>query len=125
MSTHNTPINIYMLKIRIVNSSSDIELKVNGDIRPVNIVDDQIIIDEDPIDTVELSVKGTLTVNDIDYDDIRFGIVTFLCTTANGEKQTQVTDGIIKIELRHPIWEFWCQKMNEFNYEDYPLGSTD
>lgn len=114
-----------MLKIRIVNDSTDIELRVNGDQRSVNMVDDQIIIDEETVDTVELSVKGTLTVNDIDYDGIRFGIVTFLCTTANGEKQTQVTDGIIRLEFKHPIWEYWCQKMNEFNYEDYPLGSTN
>lgn len=114
-----------MLKIRIVDNSTDIALQVDGKSIPVNIIEDQLVIDENTVDTIEIKVKGTLTVTDIDYNDIRFGLVTFLCTTANGEKQTQVTDGTIKIELRHPIWEFWCQKMNEFNYKDYPLGSTD
>lgn len=114
-----------MIKIRVIDNSNSLSLKVDDKDYPLTVEQDQILIDKDQVEDIEITVNGTLTVNDIDYDGIRFGIVTFLCTTANGEKQTQVTDGTIRIEFRHPIWEFWCQKMNEFNYEDYPLGSID
>jgi hypothetical protein len=61
---------------------------------------------------------------DIVIDDIRFGLVTFLCTTVNNKQDTQIKmNEQIDIQLRTPIWQFWCEKMNAFNYKDYPLGS--
>jgi hypothetical protein len=62
---------------------------------------------------------------DIIIDDIRFGLVTFLCTTVNGTQNTQLDGpGEIDIKITAPVWQFWCDKMNAFNYEDYPLGSV-
>jgi hypothetical protein len=59
-------------------------------------------------------------------DDIRFGLVTFLCTTIDSQQHTQLTvPGKIDIEISTPIWKFWCEKMNAFNYKDYPLGSIN
>ena len=113
-----------MIKIRVINNSNSLSLKVDDKDYPLIIDQDQILIDKDHVEDIEITVNGTLTVNDIDYDGIRFGIVTFFCVTANDKKETQVTDGIIHIKLQHPIWQFWCEKYNKFNYEDYPLGSV-
>jgi hypothetical protein len=76
--------------------------------------------------TIVLEVIGNGTVNltEISVDGIRFGLVTFLCTTVNGTQNTQLTaPGKIAIELQAPVWKFWCDKLTEFNYERYPLGS--
>ena len=112
-----------MIRIRVINDSNSLSLKVDGEDYPLTVEQDQIIINKDHVQNIEIEVNGTLTINDIDYDGIRFGIVTFLCVTANGRKETQITDGILKIEFEHPIWQFWCERYNKFNYEDYPLGS--
>jgi hypothetical protein len=57
-------------------------------------------------------------------DDVRFGLITFLITTISGAQQTQLnTDGVIDIEIESPVWMFWCERFNSFNYKDYPLGS--
>jgi len=88
----------------------------------------QIVFDYDlkEQNTIVLEVIGNGTVNltEIIVDGIRFGLVTFLCTTVNGTQNTQLTaPGKIAIELQAPVWKFWCDKLTEFNYERYPLGS--
>jgi len=68
----------------------------------------------------------SLTLSDIIIDDIQFGLVTFLCTTINGNQATQLNQpGFINIVIKTPIWQYWCEKMNSFNYKDFPLGSTN
>lgn len=68
----------------------------------------------------------TFNIIEIIVDDIRFGLVTFLCSTVSGVLSTQLNaDGAIDIEIQSPIWKYWCEKMNSFNYKDYPLGSTN
>jgi hypothetical protein len=65
-----------------------------------------------------------LTLKEIIADNIRFGLVTFLCATVNDTQHTQLNEsGTIDITIGAPVWKFWCDKMFEFNYEDYPLGS--
>jgi hypothetical protein len=99
---------------RRANQHGHICLTTNTDLAKQNVLS-VIATNVDQIKLVEILV-----------DDIRFGFVTFLCTTIDGQQQTQLTvDGQIDIELSTPIWEFWCQKMNSFNYKDYPLGSTN
>ena len=74
------------------------------------------------IDVKELS--SSVKLEDIVIDGIRFGLVTFLCTTINDLQHTELkSPGQIKIIVNSPAWEFWCKKMNEFSYERYPLGS--
>lgn len=88
----------------------------------------QIVFDYDlkEQNTIVLEVisNGTVNLTEIIVDGIRFGLVTFLCTTVNGTQNTQLTaPGKIAIELQAPVWKFWCDKLTEFNYERYPLGS--
>ena len=83
----------------------------------------------DKSNLIELKVSQThnssTNLKEIIVDDIRFGLVTFLCTTIDNKQETQLnSDGIISIQIETPVWEFWCKKMNSFNYKDYPLGST-
>lgn len=83
----------------------------------------------DKSNLIELRVSQThntpTNLKEIIIDDIRFGLVTFLCTTIDNKQETQLnSDGIISIRIETPVWEFWCKKMNSFNYKDYPLGST-
>jgi len=67
-----------------------------------------------------------IKVVELIVDDIRFGIVTFLCTTIDGNQCTQLNDsGTIDIKFSTPVWQWWCEMMNLFNYKDYPLGSTN
>jgi hypothetical protein len=74
--------------------------------------------------SVEVTNVGVVNLIEIIVDDIRFGLVTFLCTTVNNKQDTQVeSPGKIDIELQTPIWKFWCDKMSDFNYKEYPLGS--
>lgn len=74
----------------------------------------------------DLPIGSTFNIVEIIVDDIRFGLVTFLCSKISGNWSTQLnTNGIIDIDIESPIWKYWCEKMNSFNYKDYPLGSTD
>ena len=78
------------------------------------------------IEIQNLNQGSTFKLVEMIADDIQFGIVTFLCTTTAGTQSTQLNcDGIIRVELESPVWQFWCTRFNEFNYKDYPLGSTD
>ena len=62
---------------------------------------------------------------EIIIDDIRLGLVTFLSTTVNNKQDSQLNSpGSIITHFETPIWSWWCDKMNSFNYEDYPLGSV-
>lgn len=70
-------------------------------------------------------MSSPVNLIEIIADDIRFGLVTFLCTTIDNTQNTEIQHpGTIDIKLSAPIWKFWCDKMTEFNYERYPLGST-
>jgi hypothetical protein len=81
---------------------------------------------KDHIQIVVDQVTGYVKIVDIIADDIRLGLVTFLCCQINEQQDTQLnTNGTIDIRLSGPIWKFWCDKMNEFNYKDYPLGSAN
>lgn len=78
------------------------------------------------IEIVVTNLNGYFKVEDILIDSIKFGLVTFLCTTIENQQNTQLNcNGILDIALSSPIWKFWCEKMNSFNYEDYPLGSVN
>lgn len=69
-------------------------------------------------------MNGSVNLIEIIADDVRFGLVTFLCTTVDHTQNTEIQDpGVIDIEISAPVWKFWCDKMSEFNYERYPLGS--
>ena len=80
--------------------------------------------------TLEIQVNDLIFTNyvklvEIILDDIRLGLVTFLCTTVNNKQDSQLNSpGSIVIEFETPIWSWWCDKMNGFNYRDYPLGSV-
>ena len=115
-----------------------IKIKINGagvNSKPSWIPDEfgnvSIELEEElsTLNIVDVEVSGLLrSINlvEIIADDIRFGLVTFLCTTISGKQDTQLTcDGVIKIALGVPIWQYWCEKFNSFNYKDYPLGSTN
>lgn len=82
------------------------------------------------LNLIEIEVyrlTGSINLVEIIADNIKFGIVTFLCTTIADKQDTQLLnrDGVIKIALEEPIWQYWCEKINSFNYEDYPLGSAN
>ena len=69
-------------------------------------------------------MSSPLNLVEIVIDDIRFGLVTFLCTTIDGKQDTQLKRvGDIDVVVKSPIWQYWCDKMNDFSYERYPLGS--
>lgn len=71
-------------------------------------------------------ISESISIKEIFANNIRFGLVTFLCTTVNGQQCTMISyDGSINIEIGFPVWEFFCIRLNEFNYKDYPLGSTN
>jgi hypothetical protein len=71
------------------------------------------------------NVKSTVKLKNMIIDDIQIGLVLFLCTTVNGKQDTQVdSDGQIDIAVNTPIWSWWCEKLNSFNYKDYPLGTA-
>ena len=79
---------------------------------------------------LEIQVNNLIFPNyvklvEIIIDGIRIGLVTFLCTTVNNKQDSQLNSpGSIVIEFETPIWSWWCDKMNSFNYKDYPLGSV-
>lgn len=78
------------------------------------------------IQVADIDKDKFIKVIELIVDDIRFGIVTFLCTTVDGNQCTQLTNpGSIDIKFSAPIWHWWCEMMNLFNYKDYPLGSTN
>jgi hypothetical protein len=73
---------------------------------------------------VDMRKNTSVGLTEIIADDIRFGLVTFLCTTISNTQNTQLNNpGVIDITIGAPVWKFWCDKMNQFNYEEYPLGS--
>jgi hypothetical protein len=73
-----------------------------------------------------LQENSSINLLEIVADNIRFGLVTFLCTTVDQKQSTQLNaNGIIEVILHCPIWQYWCEKMNDFNYKDYPLGSAN
>jgi len=95
------------------NSEGNLIITVDSELKEIN---------EILIDVKELS--SSVKLEDIVIDGIRFGLVTFLCTTINDLQHTELkSPGQIKIIVNSPAWEFWCKKMNEFSYERYPLGS--
>jgi hypothetical protein len=78
------------------------------------------------LDVTGLDKSSIFKLEEIIADQVRFGLVTFLCTTVNGQQSTQLDkDGCIEIELQLPIWQFWCERINDFNYEKYPLGTVN
>ena len=84
------------------------------------------LADDNVISIVAKDKNPNINLIEIIANDIKFGLVTFLCTTINGQQHTQLTSpGNIDIKMSTPIWKFWCEKMNGFNYKDYPLGSIN
>jgi len=75
---------------------------------------------------VENTTNEIVNLKEIIVDGIRFGLVTFLCTTADDQPcTTQLkSTGLITVSFDQPVWEFWCKKYNSFNYKDYPLGTA-
>lgn len=64
-------------------------------------------------------------------DEVNFDIVHLMNCRAqpNGlEYQKGATqldsDGYLEIPFNLPVWEYWCQTNNAFNYEDYPIWNT-
>ena len=104
--------------------NSKISIEIENNLVPYDTKNNIIVIDSNATN-IKLHVEGTVTVNDIVYNDIKVGLVTFLCTTVKGLQNTQATNDIIEINVEHPIWEFWCKRLNSFNYKDYPLGSIN
>lgn len=126
-----------MSKIQLIlhtSSTPELYVTVNENaVQSTAIVDEydnlQIVFDYELIEqnniALEVISNDTINLIEIVVDGIRFGLVTFLCTTVNQTQNTQITGpGKIDIELQSPIWKFWCDKMTEFNYQRYPLGST-
>lgn len=127
-----------MSKIQLIlqtDTIPNLTVTVNGEKAVTHtFIDDfknlQIAFDFDLAEYNKLSIimpdQEKINLIEILVDDIRFGLVTFLCTTVNNTQNTQlVGPGQIDVEIRTPIWKFWCDKMNDFNYERYPLGSTN
>ena len=87
-----------------------------------NLLDNNVI----NIQVADIDKDKFIKVIELIVDDIRFGIVTFLCTTIDGNQCTQLNNpGSIDIKFSAPVWQWWCEMMNLFNYKDYPLGSTN
>lgn len=121
-------------------TSLDVAVTVNGIVVDVliNWIPDEygnICVDLNTVlqdkNTISINVQNldqgaTFKLVEIIADHIQFGIVTFLCTTVSTKQSTQLNcDGSIEVELNLPVWQFWCTRFNEFNYKDYPLGSTN
>jgi len=124
--------------ILVSDSPPNLFIELNG-----QYVENKILCDDNQKDTWKLlfsadlkskneicvhcaNVNNYIKVEEVIVDGINFGLVTFLCTNVENKQGTQLNkSGTIKIELEFPIWKFWCEKMNDFNYERYPLGSTD
>lgn len=127
-----------MSKIQLIlqgNNIPNLIVTVNGQKADINTFIDeynncQIAFDFELVKSNQLALivydQTVVNLTEIIVDGIRFGLATFLCTTVNNTQNTEVTGpGQIDIELNTPIWEFWCNKITEFNYEKYPLGSTN
>lgn len=127
-----------MSKIQLIlqgNNIPNLIVTVNGQKADINTFIDeynncQIAFDFELVKSNQLALivydQTVVNLIEIIVDGIRFGLATFLCTTVNNTQNTEVTGpGQIDIELNTPIWEFWCNKITEFNYEKYPLGSTN
>ena len=127
----------FVLYLEVDESRPDINIKLNNETisSDINWDKDQygnIVInfqaylqEQNTISIVLNNVKSAVNLKDIVVDDIRLGLVLFLSTTVNGKQDTQVnSDGRIDIAINTPIWSWWCEKMNSFNYEDFPLGSV-
>ena len=125
-----------MSKIQLILQTQltpELTVTVNGSAVNSTVIIDayqnqQVIFDYDLEEknsiTLNVHTTGAANLTEIIVDGIRFGLVTFLCTTVNGTQNTQITaPGEIAIELQAPVWKFWCDKLTEFNYERYPLGS--
>ena len=81
---------------------------------------------DNSIHLIVSDADGTVDLINIIVDEMAFGWITFLCSTVNNQQSLQViNDGTIEIDLQTPIWQYWCEKMNSFNYKDYPLGSVN
>jgi hypothetical protein len=126
-----------MSKIQLILKTDilpEVTVKVNDQVVESTIIKDeydnlQLIVNATLVEHNQIGIEihntGTVNLIEIIVDDIRFGLVTFLCTTVNATQNTQVSaPGRIDVVLQAPIWKFWCDKMSEFNYERYPLGST-
>lgn len=96
------------------DEQNNLRVVVNEELKETNVINMIVHKTENPVKLEEIIIDG-----------IRFGLVTFLCTTVNKTQNTQInTNGSIDIEISIPVWKFWCDKMQDFNYERYPLGST-
>jgi hypothetical protein len=126
-----------MSKIQLILETTiipDVTVRINDRMVNSSVIKDEydnvmLIVEADLAEYNQLSIevknKGVVNLIEIIVDDIRFGLVTFLCTTVNAKQDTQIeSPGRIDIELQTPIWKFWCDRMSEFNYKRYPLGST-
>lgn len=119
-------------------SESNFSISINGNtiahkFTPSDEFSNSVVTVDAVLDhTNQIDIQVTNTTNEvvnlkeIIVDGIRFGLVTFLCTTANNQPcTTQLkSTGLITVNFEKPVWEFWCKKYNSFNYKDYPLGTA-
>jgi len=119
-------------------SESNFSISINGNtishkFTPSDEFNNSVVTVDAVLDhTNQIDIQVTNTTNEvvnlkeIIVDGIRFGLVTFLCTTANNQPcTTQLkSTGLITVNFEKPVWEFWCKKYNSFNYKDYPLGTA-
>lgn len=112
------------IRVFVNNEEINPQINPNDQYGNITITFDHKLADKNIINIKVSGYKKYIRLVDIIVDDIRFGLVTFLCTTVSGKQTTQVElAGQIDIEIETPIWQYWCEKMNKFNYKDYPLGS--
>jgi hypothetical protein len=125
------PSNIEGLELRILHNGCLIDSKISYELdQHQNIVccyDLPLDLkNQFEIQCISLKENENIKLSELVIDGIRFGIVLFFCTTTNGTLETQLNSpGSIMVEFDSPVWKFWCKKMNEFNYERYPLGSVN
>ena len=127
------PINLYLTVLE--KSSPIIAVKIN-DIIITDKVDTSIINEHGHVpvsfvaeltDTniIELCVTnnigGNVVLSEAVVGDIKLSLALFLSTKNhhNNTTTTLTSDGVLRVTIETPIWQWWCEKMQSFNYDDY------
>lgn len=97
----------------IVNEYGHIPIVFNANLQESNII--EVIVENN---------TGIINVVEAVIDNIKLAFVLFLVTKNSENKiATQLrTDGSLFMTIQTPIWSWWCDRMESFNYNDYQFS---
>jgi hypothetical protein len=97
----------------IINEYGHIPVSFDAELQETNIL--------------EISVEnntGSISIAEAVIDNIKLAFVLFLVTkNSENEIATQlISDGSLFVTIKTPIWSWWCDRMESFNYDDYQFS---